>query len=105
AYACLMRGAARTVALHDIDAAKVEAEVLDLAHGTQFMPMADVIGSDDIEVCRDADVVVVTAGAKQKPGQTRLDLAESTVGLVRSLMPRLVEVAPDAVHVMVTNPV
>lgn len=105
AYACLMRGAARTVALHDIDAAKVEAEVLDLAHGTQFMPMADVVGSDDIEVCRDADVVVVTAGAKQKPGQTRLDLAESTVGLVRSLMPRLVEVAPDAVHVMVTNPV
>lgn len=105
AYACLMRGAARTVALYDIDAAKVQAEVLDLAHGTQFMPMADVIGSDDIEVCRDADVVVVTAGAKQKPGQSRLDLAEATVGLVRSLMPRLVDVAPDAVHVMVTNPV
>ena len=83
AYAALMRGAARTVALYDIDAAKVEAEVLDLGHGIQFMPMADVVGSDDVAVCADADVVVVTAGAKQKPGQSRLDLAESTIGLDR----------------------
>lgn len=105
AYAALMRGAARSVALYDIDAAKVEAEALDIGHGIQFMPMADVVGSDDIEVCRDADVVVVTAGAKQKPGQSRLELAQATVGLVRTIMPRLVEVAPDAVYVMVTNPV
>jgi L-lactate dehydrogenase len=105
AYAMLMRGAARTVALYDINAAKVEAEVLDIAHGIQFMPMAEIIGSDDVAVCADADVVVVTAGAKQKPGQTRLDLAEATVSLVRSILPKLVAVAPDAVFVMVTNPV
>ncbi len=105
AYAALMRGAARTLALYDVNAAKVEAEVLDIGHGIQFMPMAEILGSDDVAVCADADVVVVTAGAKQKPGQTRLDLAEATVGLVTSLMPRLVEVAPDAVYVMVTNPV
>ncbi|WP_149204791.1 L-lactate dehydrogenase [Actinotalea subterranea] len=105
AYAALMRGAARTVALYDINAAKVEAEALDIGHGIQFMPMADVVGSDDIAVCAGADVVVVTAGAKQKPGQTRIDLAEATISLVRSILPRLVEVAPDAVYVMVTNPV
>jgi L-lactate dehydrogenase len=105
AYAALMRGAARTVALYDINAAKVEAEVLDLGHGIQFMPMADIIGSDDVAVCADADVVVVTAGAKQKPGQSRLDLAESTIGLVRRIMPDLVAVAPDAIYLMVTNPV
>jgi L-lactate dehydrogenase len=105
AYAVLMRGAARTVALYDIDAAKVEAEVLDLGHGVQFMPMADVIGSDDVAVCADSDVVVVTAGAKQKPGQSRLDLATSTIGLVRRIMPELVDVAPDAIFLMVTNPV
>lgn len=105
AYAALMRGVARTVALYDINAAKVQAEALDLGHGIQFMPMAQVIGSDDLAVCADADVVVVTAGAKQKPGQTRIDLAEATVSLVRSIMPRLVEVAPDAVYIMVTNPV
>lgn len=105
AYAALMRGATRTLALYDINGAKVEAEVLDIGHGIQFMPMAEIIGSDDIQVCADADVVVVTAGAKQKPGQTRLDLAEATVGLVTKLMPQLVEVAPDAVYIMVTNPV
>lgn len=105
AYAALMRGAARTVAMLDVNRAKVEAEVLDLQHGIQFMPMARVEGSDDVAVCADADVVVVTAGAKQKPGQTRLDLAGTTIGLMRSILPGLVDVAPDAVYVMVTNPV
>jgi len=105
AYAALMRGAARNVALFDINKAKVEAEALDLGHGIQFMSMAQVVGSDDIAVCADADVVVFTAGAKQKPGQTRLDLAEATIGLVSKVLPSLVEVAPNAVYVMVTNPV
>jgi len=105
AYALLMQGAARRVVLHDIDRAKVEAEALDLAHGIQFMPPAEIIGSDDVEACRGADVVVVTAGAKQRPGQTRLDLAASTVGLMRTLVPRLTAVAPDAIYLMVTNPV
>jgi L-lactate dehydrogenase len=105
AYAALMRGAARTVALYDINAAKVEAEALDLGHGIQFMPMAEIVGSDDIAVCADADIVMFTAGAKQKPGQSRIDLAEATIGLVRKVLPALVDVAPDAVYVMVTNPV
>ena len=69
------------------------------------MPMAQVVGSDDIAVCADADVVMFTAGAKQKPGQSRIELAEATIGLVRKVLPPLVEVAPDAVYVMVTNPV
>lgn len=105
AYAALMRGAARTIALYDLNTAKVEAEALDLGHGIQFAPMAEVVGSDDVAVCEGADVVVVTAGAKQKPGQTRLELAETTVALVRHMMPGLVEAAPDAVFIMVTNPV
>src|SRR5678816_1114869 len=75
AYACLIRGIGRTIALYDVDAAKTRAEVLDLNHGLQFVPQATVVGSDDIEVCRDADLVAITAGAKQKPGQTRLELA------------------------------
>lgn len=105
AFTALARGTARTVALMDVNRAKVDAEVLDLRHGGMFVPQAEVVGSDDVEVCRDADVVVVTAGAKQKPGQSRLDLAEATIGLTRKIVPALVEVAPDAVFVMVTNPV
>lgn len=105
AYAALMRGAAHTVSLLDVNKTKVEAEVLDLQHGIQFMPMAKVEGSDDVAVCADADVVVFTAGAKQKPGQTRLDLAGATISLVRNILPGLVEVAPNAIYIMVTNPV
>lgn len=105
AYACLMRGSARTVALFDINRAKVEAEALDLSHGIQFMPAAEVHGSDDLDVLAGSDVIVFTAGAKQKPGQTRLDLAEATIGLVKNVLPGIVEVAPNAVYVMVTNPV
>ena len=66
---------------------KVEAEVLDLRHGLQFVPRADVVGSDDIAVCAGADVVAITAGAKQKPGQTRLDLAGTNLEMCRSLVP------------------
>ncbi|MCK9795560.1 L-lactate dehydrogenase [Isoptericola sp. 4D.3] len=105
AYAALARGAARSVALMDVNRAKVEAEVLDLRHGGMFIPQAEIDGSDDVEVCRGADVVAVTAGAKQKPGQSRLDLAEATVALTRKILPSLLEVAPDAIYLMVTNPV
>jgi L-lactate dehydrogenase len=105
AYACLIRGVAHTVALYDVKAAKVEAEVLDLRHGLQFVPRAEVFGADDIAVCAAADVIAITAGANQRPGQTRLDLAATNVGLCRNLIPQLLEVAPDAVIVMVTNPV
>jgi L-lactate dehydrogenase len=105
AYACLIRGVGKTIALYDLNADKTRAEVLDLNHGLQFTPMASVIGADDVEVCRDADVVVVTAGAKQKPGQTRLDLAEANVAMCRSMIPQLLEVAPDAILLLVTNPV
>jgi L-lactate dehydrogenase len=89
----------------DVNREKVDAEVLDLRHGGMFIPQAEIVGSDDVEVCRGADVVVVTAGAKQQRGQSRLDLAEATVNLTRTIMPPLVEVAPDAVFIMVTNPV
>lgn len=105
AYAGLMRGFARTVALYDINTAKVEAEALDLAQGIQFMPEAKVVGSSDVKVCADSDVVVITAGAKQQPGQSRLELAEATIGLMDKIIPPLIEVSPNAIFILVTNPV
>ncbi|HEY0093536.1 MAG TPA: L-lactate dehydrogenase, partial [Archangium sp.] len=105
AYAAMIRGVAKQLALYDINRAKVDAEVLDLNHGLQFVPMATLEGSDDLNVCAGADVVVITAGAKQKPGQTRMELAGANVELCRSLVPRLLKVAPDALLLVVTNPV
>ena len=106
AYAALINGAATHVALQDINATKVRAEALDMAHGSQFLPPhVTVEGSDDVAVTATSDVVVVAAGAKQQPGETRMDLAAKTVEMMKTLIPPLVEQSPDAVFIMVTNPV
>ena len=71
AYACLIRGVAKQITLFDLNRAKVDAEVLDLNHGLQFVPMASVEGSDDVGVCADADChgrVVVAMGCIQTVG-------------------------------------
>jgi L-lactate dehydrogenase len=104
AYASLIRGSARQITLYDIDAKKVEAEVHDLAHGTQFTPTSMVTGGADIEVTKDSSVIIITAGARQKPGQTRLELAGVNAGIMTDLIPKLLEQAPNAVLVLVTNP-
>lgn len=105
AYACLIRGSAGSLGLYDINAGKVRAEVLDLNHGSQFVPHCRITGSDDIAVTARSAVVVVTAGAKQTPGQSRLDLASANVAMAQSLTPKLLEHSPDAVVLFVTNPV
>ncbi len=104
AYAALIRASAREVVLYDIDAARAEAEVLDLAHGTPFTGASRITGGGDLDAIEGASMVVITAGAKQRPGQSRLDLAATNVEILRELMPRVVERAPDAVHLLVTNP-
>jgi L-lactate dehydrogenase len=104
AYAALIRGSARQIALYDIDAKKVEAEAHDLAHGTQFTPTSVVTGGADISVVKDSSVIIITAGARQKPGQTRLELAGVNAKIMTTLVPQLLEQAPNAVLVLVTNP-
>lgn len=104
AYAALIRGSADVVALHDLDAPKVEAEVLDLAHGTPFLAAKRVEGGADPRVMAESDVVIITAGAKQRPGEPRLALAARNADIVRAVMPGIREHAPDAIVVLVTNP-
>jgi L-lactate dehydrogenase len=105
AYACLIRGSAGSLVLYDINAKKVRAELLDLNHGSQFVPHCPISGSDDIGVTAGSAIVIVTAGAKQDEGQSRLDLATSNVAMAQSLTPQLLEQSPGAIIVMVTNPV
>ena len=104
AYAAMIRGAARHIALYDIAAEKTRAEVLDLAHGAKFVGATEISGGSDIAVTADSDVVVITAGAKQKPGQTRLELAATNARIMGSLVEQLLEVSPEAIYVIVSNP-
>jgi len=105
AYAALIRGVAKQISLYDPTRSKVTAEVLDLNHGLMFVPMAGVEGSDDIQVLAGSDVIVFTAGAAQLPGQTRLDLAAANSAICRNLLPNIQSVAPQALILMVSNPV
>jgi L-lactate dehydrogenase len=104
-YACLLRGVAQKLVICDLDRAKAEAHALDLMHSVQFAQMADVRGTDDLGECEGAGVVVLAAGAKQKPNQTRLDLAADNVAMCRAVIPEVLAAAPDALLLMVTNPV
>src|SRR5690606_15521796 len=104
AYATLIRGAARDVVLYDIDAARVEAEALDLAHSAMFTGSSSIVGSADIAATAGSNVIVVTAGAAQRPGQTRLELIDTNARIFRSMIPQLLDASPDAIVIIVTNP-
>ncbi len=103
-YALLPTGVAGEIALIDIDQNRVEGEVLDLSHGLPFIPPV-VIKKGDYSDCADADVIVVTAGAKQQPGQSRLDLTQKNAQIIRSICHQISKQDCSAVLVMVTNPV
>jgi len=104
AYACMMRAVAKELVIYDIDRAKVDAEALDLNHGLQFVQQVKLEGSDDIGIINGADIVVITAGAKQKPGQSRMDLAQANAGILRTLIPQIINAASNAILLIVTNP-
>ena len=105
AFAAAQRGVAREIVLEDIAKERVEAEVLDMQHGSSFYPTVSIAGGDDPEICRDADMIVITAGPRQKPGQSRLELVGATINILKAIIPGLVKVAPNAIYMLITNPV
>jgi L-lactate dehydrogenase len=104
AYAAMIRGLVHELVLIDVVAGKAEAEAKDLMHGSMFLPAVQV-SSGSIADCRGAGIVVITAGAKQKPGQTRLDLIETNAGIFREMIPKVRAAAPKAILLIVSNPV
>lgn len=104
AYALMLRGLASHITLIDINRHKAEGEIKDLVHGLRFVPSVR-LSAGEVSDCAGAQIVVITAGAKQKPGQTRLDLAATNVAMFRELVPRIVAAAPDALLLVVSNPV
>ena len=94
----------REVVLLDTDTARAESEAADIAHAAAFGSTALIGAGSDADMAG-ADVVVITAGASLKPGQTRLDLLTTNVRIVSSIIERVLKVAPDAVLLFATNPV
>nr|AFA35122.1 lactate dehydrogenase A [Echinococcus granulosus] len=105
AFAIMTKGIANTVALYDIDEDRCNGEVMDLDQGSLFLESCRVIGGQDITKTADSDIVVVTAGARQAVGESRLNLVQRNVDIFKKLIPTLVEQSPKCILVIVTNPV
>jgi L-lactate dehydrogenase len=104
AYALMVRGQCDELVLVDVNRAKAEGEAMDLRHGLPFVRPVDVHVGDYAD-CAGADIVVITAGAASRPGETRLDLAERNAGIFRQIVPEVVRHNSDAILLVVTNPV
>ncbi|MHB9154440.1 MAG: L-lactate dehydrogenase [Endomicrobiales bacterium] len=104
AYALIIKGLARQLILVDADRKRAEGEAMDLSHGAPYISPVEIVAGDYPDI-HDSDLVVVTAGKKQKPGQTRIDLVKDNVALYRKIIPDVVKYAPDALILVVSNPV
>jgi L-lactate dehydrogenase len=104
AYAILRTGIAAEIVLVDANQTRAEGEAMDLAHATPFERPSRIWAGDWDDVAG-AAVVVVAAGSGQKPGQTRLELAQRNAGIMRDIATRTAAVAPDTILLVATNPV
>lgn len=104
AYALLIKGLATDLVLVDANRDKAEGEAMDLGHGLPFVSPAGVrVG--DYRDCAGADVVIIAAGANQKPGETRLDLAHKNASIMKDVISGITRHGSPGVILVITNPV
>ena len=103
AFALIMRGVARKVVLIDANEKKAQAEAMDIAHAAPFA-YANKVKAGTYEDLKGAEVVIVTAGANQKPGETRIDLLGRNAKIFESIIPQVAKYAPDTILLITSNP-
>lgn len=104
AYAAMIRGLAAELILIDASEEREEGEVMDLAHGLIGTETGNVRGGE-LSDCRDVDLIVITAGAPQKPGETRLQLVDKNIAVLNDLIKGMGKLRDDTVVIIVSNPV
>lgn len=95
---------ASEIVLIDINKEKVEGEVMDIEQGTCFRSPVSLVAGDYADA-KDSDIVIITSGIARKPGQTRIELTQTNVNILKSITPQIVKEAPDAKYIVVSNPV
>ena len=104
AFALLTRGAASEVVLIDINTEKALGEALDIKQATPFIDNCD-IHAGSYRDAEGSDVVIITSGIGRKPGQTRLELVQTNIGIIKAISTEIVKYAPNAIYILVANPV
>ena len=104
AYALMLSGVATEIVLVDVNKAKTEGEAMDLSHGADFVKPVNIL-SGDYKDTEGSDIVVITAGAAQKVGETRLQLINKNINIFKAIIPEVVKYNKDAILLVVSNPV
>lgn len=105
AYALVNQGAVEELVLVDINHKKAEGEAMDLNHGLAFAPRKMNIRAGDYSECKDAGLVVITAGVNQKEGETRIHLLTRNAGIVKSVVQNIMASGFDGIILVASNPV
>ncbi len=105
AYSLLIQDCFDELILQDLAKDKTEGEVMDFLSGMPFLPPTELKVGTVADEGRNADLVIITAGAAQKPGETRLNLVERNVNIFKSILADVVKYCPDAILLIVSNPV
>lgn len=105
AYAMFIDGAPSEITLIDVSKEKAEGEAMDLEHGMQFVPNTKLTYGTDYKLVKDAEIVVITAGARTKPGQTRLELITTNAGILKNIINQVKKYNKDCILLIVSNPV
>lgn len=104
AFALMQSGLFSEMVLIDVDRDRAEGEALDIAHGSPFGTPMKIYAGEYADAA-DAAIIVITAGAAQKPGETRLDLVNKNVGIFKSIIPQINESGFEGIMLVVSNPV
>ena len=104
AYTLTVMGLASEIVMIDINSEKALGEALDIRQGTPFCGACSIYAGDYRDAAN-SNIVIITSGIARKPGQTRLELAQTNVNITKQIIPEITKYAPDAIYIIVSNPV
>lgn len=104
AYTLTVTGTASEIVMIDINEEKSKGEALDIKQGVPFCNPATIYAGSYADAAG-SDIVIITSGIARKPGQSRLDLAQTNVDVIKMVAKEIVKYAPDAIYIIVSNPV
>jgi len=104
AYTLTVMGIAQEIVMIDINTEKALGEALDIRQGLPFLSPCSIYAGTYVDAV-DSDIVIITSGMARKPGQTRLDLAQVNVNIMKDIIPQITGYAPNATYLIVANPV
>ncbi|HWJ79350.1 MAG TPA: L-lactate dehydrogenase [Niallia sp.] len=105
AYSLINQGVTEELVLIDVNQKRAEGEAMDLNHGMPFAPAPTKVWAGNYADCGDADLIVITAGLPQKPGETRLDLLAKNTAIFKTIVKEISESGFNGIYLIATNPV